>query len=99
MNYNIRVKHYPPEHPGPEDSFYISKGQTLFIEKAPDLFPGIVFTGWAGSLLACLNPRIAKHIWVNLRGGTVSRVKNFWELISYTGIYPEIPNKKFLAFF
>jgi hypothetical protein len=59
--------------------------------------------GWysrvAGCLLACLNPRIANHIWVNLRGGTDSLVKFSGRKISKIGIYPKITIKKIWHFF
>ena len=49
-------------------------GQTLFLEKAPDIFPGMVFTGRGAAPLP-LNPRLYISILVNLRGGTDSQEK------------------------
>ena len=97
MNYSIRVKHYPPEQPGPEDSFYNSQGQTLFLEKEPDLFTRILILegGLPPSLKPLLYIRILSYLW---EGDTFVR-KIFGGKISKIGIYSKITIKKFLAFF
>jgi hypothetical protein len=51
----------------------LNEGQTLFPEKAPDLFTGMVFT--EGLLPPPSNPCFTYPIWVNLRGGTDSQEK------------------------
>ena len=88
MNYNIRVKHYRPEHPGPEDSFYNSQGQTLFLEKEPDLFTGMVYTG--GGLPPSLKPLLYIRVLVHLWEGDTYSIKISGGKISKTGIYPQI---------
>ena len=51
----------------------LNKGQTLFPEKVPDLFTGMVITG--ESPPPSLNPLLDIGVLVNLRGGTDSQEK------------------------
>jgi hypothetical protein len=76
----------------------LNKGQTLFPEKAPDLFTDRYIQ--AGGLPPCLlkSSHCIPQFGQSERGDTFAR-KISGGKISKIGIYPEITIKKFLNFF